>query len=142
MPGRLRLGPDASVDPADLHIEFVASSGPGGQNVNKRATKARLRVAVDALDLPPGARSRLRRLAGSLLTEGDELVIAADEHRSQGRNRAAAVERLRDLARRACVRPKPRKPTKPSRGSIERRLRAKRVRGDIKRSRRTGGRDD
>lgn len=129
---RLRLAPGARVAVDALRFEFVASSGPGGQNVNKRATKARLRVAIDDIDMPAGPRSRLRRLAGSLVNDAGELVIAADEERSQKRNREAALARLRTLVARAMVRPTPRKKTKPSRGSIERRLKAKRERGQIK----------
>ncbi len=140
---RLRLAPGARVAESDVQFEFVASSGPGGQNVNKRATKARLRVAIDAIDLPPAARLRLRRLAGSLLNDAGEIVIAADEQRSQKRNRDEALARLRTLVAGAMVRPKPRKKTKPSRGAVERRLKAKRERGEIKarRRERPGGHD-
>ena len=133
---RLRLAPGAHVAEGDIQFEFVSSSGPGGQNVNKRATKARLRVAIDAIDMPHGARARLRRLAGSLVNDADELVIAADEERSQKRNRAAALGRLRTLVAKAMVRPTPRKKTKPSRGAIERRLKAKRERSQPKARRR------
>ncbi|MGP1273061.1 MAG: alternative ribosome rescue aminoacyl-tRNA hydrolase ArfB [Phycisphaerales bacterium] len=130
--GRIRLGPAASVSEQDVRFEFVSSTGPGGQHVNKRATKARLRVRVGAITLPRGAATRLRRLAGAQLNEDDEIVIAADETRSQHRNRAAALERLAMLVARACVAPKPRKKTKPSRGAVERRLQAKRERGETK----------
>ena len=133
---RLRLAPGAHVAEGDIQFEFVSSSGPGGQNVNKRATKARLRVAIDAIDMPHGARARLRRLAGSLVNDADELVIAADEERSQKRNRDAALGRLRTLVAKAMVRPTPRKKTKPSRGAIERRLKAKRERSQTKARRR------
>ncbi|MEO0629458.1 MAG: alternative ribosome rescue aminoacyl-tRNA hydrolase ArfB [Planctomycetota bacterium] len=129
---RLRLAPGAHVAEADIAFEFVSSSGPGGQNVNKRATKARLRVAIDAIDMPHGARARLRRLAGSQVNDAGELVIAADEERSQKRNREAAIARLRTLVAKAMVRPTPRKKTKPSRGSVERRLKAKRERSQTK----------
>ncbi|MEL6499544.1 MAG: alternative ribosome rescue aminoacyl-tRNA hydrolase ArfB [Planctomycetota bacterium] len=133
---RLRLAPGAHVAESEIQFEFVSSSGPGGQNVNKRATKARLRVAIEAIDMPHGARSRLRRLAGSLVNDADELVIAADEERSQKRNRDAALGRLRTLVAKAMVRPTPRKKTKPSRGAIERRLKAKRERSQTKARRR------
>ncbi|MEO1715796.1 MAG: alternative ribosome rescue aminoacyl-tRNA hydrolase ArfB [Planctomycetota bacterium] len=133
---RLRLAPGANVAEGDIQFEFVSSSGPGGQNVNKRATKARLRVAIEAIDMPHGARARLRRLAGSLVNDADELVIAADEERSQKRNRDAALGRLRTLVAKAMVRPTPRKKTKPSRGAIERRLKAKRERSQTKARRR------
>ncbi len=134
--GSLRLAPGARVAEDHLAFEFVLSSGPGGQNVNKRATKARLRVPIDRIEMPAAARARLRRLAGSQLNDAGELVIAADEERSQRRNREAALARLRTLVARAMVRPTPRKKTKPSRGSIERRLKAKRERGETKARRR------
>lgn len=121
--------------PESLSFSFVSSGGPGGQNVNKRATKCVLRVAVGSLLLAGGALDRLRGLAGSLLTAGDELVIASDEHRSQERNRGECVERLAELVRRAMVVPKVRKKTRPSRGAKERRLTAKKHKGDIKRDR-------
>lgn len=139
---RLRLAPGAYVAEDAVGFEFVSSSGPGGQNVNKRATKARLRVAVDAIDLPHGARQRLVRLAGSQVNDAGELVIAADEERSQKRNREAALARLRTLVAKAMVRPTPRKKTKPSRGSIERRLKAKRERSETKARRRDRGAND
>lgn len=141
--GTIRLAPGARVPESDVRYEFVSSSGPGGQNVNKRATKARLRVEIDRIDMPAAARTRLARLAGSQLSDAGELVIAADEERSQKRNREAALGRLRTLVARAMVRPKPRKKTKPTRGSVERRLKAKRERGEIKarRSRKPGPND-
>ena len=133
----VRLGPGVAVRPDMLRFTFVLSSGPGGQNVNKRATRAVLRVRLDELPLPPGARGRLRRLASRhLASDGGELVIAADEYRSQARNRAACVERLADLVERSLHAPKPRRATKPTRGSVERRIAAKKRRGEMKRQRR------
>lgn len=118
-----------------LDFSFVSSGGPGGQNVNKRATKCVMRVAVSALALTPVQLDRLRGLAGSLLTTGDELVIASDGHRSQERNRAECLDRLADLVRRALVVPKVRKKTRPSRGAKERRISEKKRTGEIKRGR-------
>lgn len=138
-PGRTRLAPAVFVQDEALTFRAVRSSGPGGQNVNKRSTKIELRVALEAIPLDRGARSRLRRLAGSRLTDAGEIVIAADEERSQRRNREAALGRLREMVARALVRPKPRKKTKPSRGSVERRLKEKKQRGEIKRTRRRPG---
>jgi len=133
----VRLAPGVSVRPGVLRFTFVSSSGPGGQNVNKRATRAVLRVRLDDLPLPPGARGRLRRLASRhLAEEKGELVIAADEYRSQGRNRAACVERLSELVERSLRAPKPRRATKPTKGSVERRIAAKKRRGEVKRRRR------
>lgn len=119
-----------------LRFTFVPSPGPGGQNVNKRATKAQLRVSVAELNLPAGAAKRLEDLAGPSRMAGDELVITSDEHRSQKRNRDACLDRLRELVARALVRPKTRKPTKPSRGAVQRRIDEKKQRGETKRRRR------
>jgi ribosome-associated protein len=128
------------VDESSVGFEFASSSGPGGQNVNKRATKARLRVPLSALHLPPGALSRLRGLAGGQITESGELLITAESHRSQRGNKEEALSRLSELVRAACVKPKSRKPTAPTRGSVERRLGSKKRRSDLK-SRRQGEAD-
>ena len=140
--GGVEIAPGLRVPEGVLRFSFVAASGPGGQNVNKRATKAVLRLAL--VDLPVSAAVRARVVQhgkGWLVGEDDELVIAADEHRSQRRNREACLERLRELLVRAMVRPKPRVRTKPGRGAIERRLRAKREQGEKKRRRQDGGED-
>ncbi len=122
--------------PSDaVAVSFVSSSGPGGQNVNKRATKAELRLEVARLALAPDAIQRLRGLAGRRLSEAGELVITSDALRSQARNRSACFERLRELLVRAMARPKARRPTRPTRGSRERRLESKRRRASIKRAR-------
>ena len=118
-----------------LEFSFVASAGPGGQNVNKRATKAQLRVRLADLPLTHAQQGRLARLAGSLLTASGDLLIIADDRRSQGQNKSACVDRLSALVKQALVAPKVRRPTKPSRGSKERRLQEKKVRGQIKRRR-------
>lgn len=136
--GSLRLAPGVEIPWGVLSFEFVASRGPGGQNVNKRATKCHLRIRLDDLPLRPDQRERLERLASSSINASGELVITADEHKSQPRNKYESVERLADLVRRALVRPKVRRATKPTRGSKERRLREKKARGDIKRARRDG----
>lgn len=132
---QLQIAPGVWVAPTTLRFSFVGSSGPGGQNVNKRSTKAVLRVAVGELGLRPGVGARLRALAGQRLTNEDELVISSDEHRSQRRNKDACTELLRALLVEASVRPKVRRPTKPSRGSVERRIESKKQRGEIKSNR-------
>ncbi|MEQ8769122.1 MAG: alternative ribosome rescue aminoacyl-tRNA hydrolase ArfB [Phycisphaerales bacterium] len=121
---------------AALSFSFVQSSGPGGQNVNKRATKAVLRVDVGALGLADDQRARLITLAGHLATDSGELVITAEQTRSQERNREACLRKLGDLVRRARTRPKSRKKTKPSKGAVQRRIDAKKRRGQIKKQRR------
>jgi len=117
---------------------FSRSSGPGGQNVNKLATKAQLRVALSELRQRMGdaAVERLVALAGpSRLTAAGEIVITSEESRSQHRNRDACVERLRELVLRALRPPRPRRATRPSAGCTRRRLESKKRRGDVKRSR-------
>ena len=137
---RFHLAPGVWVGAGALRYTYVASSGPGGQNVNKRSTKAVLRVAVGDLGLRPDVADRLRSMAGHRLTGDDELVISADEHRSQRRNKEACTDLLRALLVEASVRPKTRKKTKPTRGSVERRIDAKKQRSQIK-SRRQKPRD-
>lgn len=132
-PGALRLGPRLSA--TNVEFAFVSSSGPGGQNVNKRATKCQLRVAVTNISLSAAGLDRLRGLAGMYLTERDEILIARDENRSQGRNKDACVEALSELVQRAATVPKTRRKTRPTRGSVERRLREKKHNSDRKRGR-------
>jgi ribosome-associated protein len=132
----LRLAPNLFLPQGALTYTFSSSSGPGGQNVNKRATRCQLRVALADLPLTPAQLGRLTRNAPSLITDAGDLLITADEHKSQGQNKAEATSRLIDLVRRALVAPKVRRPTKPSRGSKERRLTEKKSRGETKRRRR------
>lgn len=134
---RLRAGPGRSVRPEALTITFASSSGPGGQNVNKRATKCLLRVRIADLPLDPPQADRLRTIAGPALVGDDELLIIGDEYRSQGRNRDTCIDRLLALIRQALVRPKQRRATRPTRGSVERRLREKRATSERKHRRGT-----
>jgi ribosome-associated protein len=125
-----------------MRFQYARSSGPGGQNVNKVNTKAELWVAVSALrGLRADAVDRLRQLAGHRLTLQDEIHIIAQTSRTQEANRAAAMERLRELLLRAMHRPKTRRPTRPTRASKFRRLEAKRKRGQVK-IHRSGGHED
>lgn len=133
--GGVRLAPGVVVREEALRFSFTTSSGPGGQNVNKRATRAELRVRLADLPLPADAAVRLRDALGWRCTAEGELIIDADEHRSQGRNREACVERLGELVRAALVRPKIRRKTKPSRSAKARRVDEKKRRGAIKKRR-------
>ncbi|MEW5802802.1 MAG: alternative ribosome rescue aminoacyl-tRNA hydrolase ArfB [bacterium] len=126
-----------AIDEKEIQEEFVRSSGPGGQNVNKVATAVQLRFnAAHSPSLPENVRQRLLRLAGRRITTDGVLVIAAQRFRTQERNRQDAVERLVELIRMATRQPKPRHKTGPTRASKERRLEAKRRRSEIKSSRR------
>jgi ribosome-associated protein len=138
-PGRIELAGGVFVPADELRIAFARSSGPGGQNVNKLNTKAELWVNVNAIQgLDDSALRRLHALAGKRITRTGLLHIAAQTERSQERNRAAALDRLRLLIEQALIAPKPRKPTKPSRAAKRRRVEAKRHRGEIKAGRRFG----
>jgi ribosome-associated protein len=138
----LRISRDLSIDENDIEIGFVRSSGPGGQNVNKVATSAQLRFDARRIALPADAAARLERLAGQRMTKDGVIVIQAQRFRTQERNRADAIDRLVELLREAMVRPTPRRPTRPTLGSKQRRLEGKKRRGDIKASRGTHGYDD
>ncbi len=131
----VRLGPGVVIPADRLRFSYSASRGPGGQNVNKRQTKAEMRVWPGEVPLRADAMARLLVLAEPWLTSEGELLIVCDEHRSQGRNRDGCIERLALLVRQALVKPKPRRKTRPSRSSVERRLEAKKAVGERKRRR-------
>jgi ribosome-associated protein len=126
-----------ALDEREIEESFVRSSGPGGQNVNKLSTAVQLRFDVrHSPSLPGDVRARLERLAGSRLTRDGELVIIAQTHRTQVRNRQDALDRLLELIRRAAVAPIKRRPTRPTRASRERRIEGKKRRGGVKQQRR------
>ena len=112
--------------------KFIASSGPGGQNVNKVATSVQLRVDVFQIGLPPEAFERLKDIAGSKLTKNGEIVFTANEYRTQEQNREAARERLVTLLHEALNPPRKRKKSRVNRVGKVKRLKAKKVRGDVK----------
>ncbi len=122
-----------SIDERELEERFIRASGPGGQNVNKLSTAVQLRFDVRrSPSLSAAVRARVERLAGKRLTRDGVLVITAQRHRTQERNRQDALDRLIELIRRAAVPPVPRRPTRPTAGSRERRLQSKKQRSNIK----------
>jgi ribosome-associated protein len=129
----LPITPTLTIEDAELQERFVRASGPGGQNVNKVSTAVQLRFdAGRSPALTDEVRQRLRSLAGSRMTGEGVLVIDAREHRTQGQNREEARARLTDLIRRALVRPKRRRKTKPGAAAKERRLDTKKRRSETK----------
>jgi ribosome-associated protein len=134
----IRVTDDISIDEKEIEESFVRSSGPGGQNVNKLSTAVQLRFDVrGSPSLPNEVSIRLQRLAGKRLTKDGVLVLIAQSHRTQERNREDALERLLELIRQAAVRPVLRRPTKPTKASKVRRLEGKKRRSNIKGMRQT-----
>ena len=134
----IRITEDISLREAELKLDFIRSSGPGGQNVNKVATAVQLRFdALRSLSLPEDVRRRLVRIAGKRVSKEGVLLIDARRFRTQERNRQDAVERLVQWIRRAAVKPKKRIKTNPTLSSKERRLEGKRQRSETKRFRRS-----
>lgn len=132
----IRIDNRIELDENELEFSFIRASGPGGQNVNKVSSAVRLRFDIGrSPSLPDDVRSRLIRLAGRRVTEQGELIITAQNHRSQERNRQEALVKLIDLIKRAAVPPVPRRPTRPTAASRKRRLEGKIRRGTIKRLR-------
>jgi ribosome-associated protein len=127
-----------TIDDRELDWDFIRSSGPGGQNVNKVATAAQMRFDVGrSASLPGEVKDRLIRLAGKRMTSEGILVIHARRFRTQEGNKKDALARLEELIRKALVRPAVRRPTKPSRQAKRRRLEAKKKRGELKKLRDT-----
>lgn len=118
-----------------IEERFIASSGPGGQNVNKVATAVQLRLDVFALRLPPPVYARLKAIAGSKWTQDGEIVVTARTHRTQDMNRVEARERLAEMVGKARIAPVRRVKTKPSRSAKQKRMEGKAIRASVKKGR-------
>lgn len=127
-----------TIPKTELRLAFVRSGGPGGQNVNKVATKVELRWAPrESTAFVPADHQWILRRLKRRITAGGDLVVVSNLTRDQSRNRQDALAKLAKIVKTALLRPKPRKKTKPSRGSVERRLGAKKRRSQLKKDRRT-----
>ena len=133
----IEVSPTVKIDESEIQYEFIRASGPGGQNVNKVSSAVKLRFdAANAPGLPPEVRQRLQRLAGRRMNAEGVLLLDARSHRTQEANRREAFQRLIDLLMQASVEPRPRRKTRPSPASRQRRLQGKHQRSQVKRLRR------
>jgi ribosome-associated protein len=133
---RIQITPTIGIEEREFDERFIRASGPGGQNVNKVSSAVELRFNVRASGLPDEVKERLIAIAGARVTSDGDLLIDSREHRTQAQNREAARARLVNFIRLAAIRPKKRRPSKPTKSSKEQRLQSKKQRGEIKKARR------
>ena len=139
----IRITQTLCIDESEIQLDFIRSSGPGGQNVNKVATAVQLRFdARNSRILKPEVRERLYRLAGRRVNSAGEIVIEARRYRTQQRNREDAMQRLLLLIEKAAIRPRKRRKTQPTAASKQRRLDSKRRRSEIKKLRSRSSMED
>lgn len=130
--GDLRISDSLTVPAWEISEAFVRASGPGGQNVNKVSSAVQLTWQVAASSLPAALKERFQKLYGSRMTADGRLILEASEHRSQVQNRQAARARLAEMILKAAAAPKRRIKTKPTAGSVRRRIASKKKRGEVK----------
>lgn len=128
-------GRQASIPESELEFSAIRAEGPGGQHVNKTSSAVMLRFNIDDSSLPLYIKNRLKKLSDSHITPGGEILIKVQDDRSQIRNRETAVERFKEIIQRALFVPKKRRATKPTKGSVEKRLKSKKNRSNIKKMR-------
>lgn len=131
----IQITPTFSIDERELQFAFVRASGPGGQNVNKVATAVQLRFDVNHSALPEEVKERLNHIAGNKITSEGELLIEAKKFRTQEQNREDAINRFVELLQHGFKKPRTRTKTKPTAASREKRLKAKKQRGEVKKLR-------
>lgn len=138
----IRISKNIIITDDELKEDFFQSSGPGGQNVNKVSTAVRLRFNIrETSSLPPDVKQRVVNGLGSSITTAGELIIEAQRYRTQIKNREDAAQRLQAIITKYLVPPKKRRPTKPTKGSVRRRLDSKKQRSSLKKLR-SSSRDD
>jgi ribosome-associated protein len=130
--GDLRISDTLTLPAWEISEAFVRASGPGGQNVNKVSTAVQLTWHVGASSLPAAVKERFQTLFANRITADGRFILEASEHRSQKQNREAARARLAEMIRKAAIPPKRRVKTKPTAGSVRRRIASKKKRGEIK----------
>jgi ribosome-associated protein len=132
----IHISDTIALDENEIQLDFIRSSGPGGQNVNKVSSAVQLRFnAAESAALNASIRDRLKKIAGRRMTAGGILIIKAQRYRTQEQNRQDAVNRLIEMIQQAIAAPKHRRSTRPSQAARKRRLAAKRQRGELKRRR-------
>ena len=130
--GDLFVSNDIVIHSWELVEQFVRASGPGGQHVNKTSSAVQLRWNVAASPIPGAVKARFKKRYGARLTKEGDLVMEVKDHRSQALNREAARKRLKEMVASVAKPPKRRIATRPSRGAVQRRIKAKKVRGEVK----------
>ena len=134
----LQITPTLHINERELQFEYIRASGPGGQNVNKVATAVQLRFdIINSPSLASDIKGRLIQLVGKRVNADGILVIQASRHRTQEANREDAIRKFTVLVRKSLLPPKPRKKTKPTTASKEKRMKEKKQRGEIKKNRQT-----